>query len=61
MNREKKTTSAIKRMLSGDESGQQMLFEVSDDPLRKTIFTDSIDNINRVEAQTDSYDESDKT
>jgi len=48
-------------MLSGDESGQQMLFEVSDDPLRKTIFTDSIDNINRVEAETDSYEESDKT
>jgi hypothetical protein len=60
VNREKKTSRAIKRMLSGDETGQQMLFEVSDSPLRKTIFKDTGVDSDPVETETDSHEESEK-
>lgn len=47
-------------MLSGDETGQQMLFEVSDIPLRKTIFTDGSDSTD-FEEEDSPHDESEKT
>ena len=48
-------------MLSGDETGQQMLFEVSDSPLRKTIFKGGSDNTDPEEEENGPHDESEKS